>query len=88
MSKIAVGNGGGRGGAATAITIALILMASPAILITDAFAAPISNEDCKDIQFRRIGIVSLFDESRQHNNNRDFAGGVLCENGLLQRQRR
>jgi hypothetical protein len=50
MSNIAVGNGG-RGGAATAITIALLLMASPAILITNAFAAPISNEDCKDIQF-------------------------------------
>ena len=53
MSNIAVGNGG-RGGAATAITIALLLMASPAILITDAFAAPISNEDCKDIQFRAL----------------------------------
>jgi len=53
MSNITVGNGG-RGGAATAITIALILMASPAILITDAFAAPISNEDCKDIQFRAL----------------------------------
>jgi hypothetical protein len=53
MSNIAVGNGG-RGGVATAITIALILMASPAILITDAFAAPISNEDCKDIQFRAL----------------------------------
>jgi hypothetical protein len=53
MSNIAVGNGG-RGGAATAITIALILMASPAILITDAFAAPVSNEDCKDIQFRAL----------------------------------
>jgi hypothetical protein len=54
MSNIAVGNGGGRGGAATAITIALILMASPAILITDAFGAPIRNEDCKDIQFRAL----------------------------------
>jgi hypothetical protein len=54
MSNIAVGNGGGRGGAATAITIALILMASPAILITNAFAAPISNEDCKDIQSRAL----------------------------------
>jgi hypothetical protein len=53
MSNIAVGNGG-RGGAATAITIALLLMASPAILITNAFAAPISNEDCKDIQFRAL----------------------------------
>ena len=53
MSNIAVGNGG-RGGAATAITIALILMASPAILTTDTFAAPISNKDCKDIQFRAL----------------------------------
>jgi hypothetical protein len=50
MSNIAVRNGG-RGGPATAITIALILMASPAILITDAFATPMSNKDCKDIQF-------------------------------------
>ena len=54
MSNITVGKNGGRGGPATAITIALILMASPAILITDAFAAPISNEDCKDIQFRAL----------------------------------
>ena len=53
MSNIAVRNGG-RGGAATAITIALLLMASPAILITNAFAAPISNEECKDIQFRAL----------------------------------
>jgi hypothetical protein len=53
MSNIAVGNGG-RGGAATAITVALILMASPAILTTDAFAAPISNKDCKDTQFRAL----------------------------------
>jgi hypothetical protein len=55
MSNIAVGNGGGRGAAATAITVALILMASPAILTTtEAFAAPISNKDCKDIQFRAL----------------------------------
>jgi hypothetical protein len=53
MSNIAVGNGG-RGSAATAITVALILMASPAILTTEAFAAPISNKDCKDIQFRAL----------------------------------
>jgi hypothetical protein len=53
MSNIIVGNGG-RGGAATAITVALILMASPAILTTDAFAAPISNKDCKDTQFRAL----------------------------------
>lgn len=53
MSNIAVGNGG-RGGAATAITVALILVASPAILTTDAFAAPISNKDCKDTQFRAL----------------------------------
>ena len=53
MSNIAVGNGG-RGGAATAITVVQILMASPAILTTDAFAAPISNKDCKDIQFHAL----------------------------------
>lgn len=53
MSNIAVGNGG-RGGAATAITVALILMASPAILTTDAFASPISDKDCKDTQFRAL----------------------------------
>jgi hypothetical protein len=53
MSNSAVGNGG-RGGAATAIIVALILMASPAILTTDAFAAPISNMDCKDTQFRAL----------------------------------
>jgi hypothetical protein len=52
MSNIIAGNGA-RGGAATAITVALILMASsPAIVTTEAFAAPISNKDCKDIQFR------------------------------------
>jgi hypothetical protein len=57
MSNISVGNGGRRGGAAaTAITVSLILilMASPVILTTTttkAFAAPISNKDCKDIQF-------------------------------------
>jgi hypothetical protein len=53
MSNIAVGNGG-RGGAVTAITVALILMASPAILTTDAFVAPISNKDCNDTQFRAL----------------------------------
>ena len=56
MSNIIVGNGG-RGRAATAITVALILMmvSSPAILATtEAFAAPISNKDCKDIQFRAL----------------------------------
>jgi hypothetical protein len=60
MSNIIAGNGGsGRGvAAATAITVALILMmiSSPAILATtttEAFAAPLkSKKDCKDIQFR------------------------------------
>jgi hypothetical protein len=56
MSNIIAGDGGsGRGGAARAITVALILMmaSSPAILTTtEAFAAPISNKDCTDIQFR------------------------------------
>jgi hypothetical protein len=61
MSNIAVGNGGGRGSAATAITVALILMASPAILTTtEAFAAPISNKDCKDIQFRTFESSSFY----------------------------
>ena len=61
MSNVIAGNRGGRGGAAiTAITVALILilMASPVILMTttqEAFAAPISNKDCKDIQFRPFG---------------------------------
>jgi hypothetical protein len=35
------------------VTIALVLMA-PAILMTGAFAAPIKNNDCKDIQFQPI----------------------------------
>jgi hypothetical protein len=51
MSNIIVGNCG-RGGAATAITVALILMASPAILMTEAFAAPKIDKGCKDIQFQ------------------------------------
>ncbi len=61
VSNIIVGNGG-CGSAATAITVALILMASsPAILTTEAFAAPINNKDCKDMQFqplRPIGTTS------------------------------
>jgi hypothetical protein len=53
MSNIITGNSGGRGSAATAITVALILMASsPAILTTEAFAAPIIDKSCKDIQFQ------------------------------------
>ena len=58
MSNIIAGNGGGgRGCAATAaITVAaliLMVVSSPAILsTTEAFAAPISNKDCEDIQFR------------------------------------
>jgi hypothetical protein len=51
MSNIRVGNCG-RGGAATAITVSLILMASPAILMTGAFAAPKIDKGCKDIQFQ------------------------------------
>lgn len=53
MSNIIVGNGS-RGHVVAAITVALILMASSAILTTEAFAAPISNKDCKDIQFRAL----------------------------------
>jgi hypothetical protein len=56
MSNIIAGIGR-RGAAATVITVALILMASPVILSTtqEASAAPISNKDCKDIQFRPFG---------------------------------
>ena len=56
MSNIIVGNGS-RSAAVTAITLALILMASPVLLATatnEAFAAPLnlkSKNDCKDIQF-------------------------------------
>ena len=53
MSNIIVGNGG-RGRAVTAITVALILMASSAILTTEAFAASTSNKYCKDIQFQTL----------------------------------
>jgi hypothetical protein len=61
MSNISVRNGG-RGCAATAIAVTLILMtASPAILTTtDAFADPISNKDCKDIQFRTFESASYY----------------------------
>ena len=53
MSNIIVGNGG-RGRVVTAITVALILMASSAILTTEAFAASKSNKYCKDIQFQTL----------------------------------
>jgi hypothetical protein len=62
MSNIMVGNGG-RGCAVTAITVALILMmaSSPAILTTtEASAAPKSNKDCTDIQFRAFESVSYY----------------------------
>jgi hypothetical protein len=68
MSNIIAGNGG-RGCAATAITVALILMASsPAILTTtqEAFAAPISNKDCKDIQFRPYESSSFYSKQADH----------------------
>jgi hypothetical protein len=61
MSNIIAGNAGGRGAAATAITVALILMASsPAILTTEAFAAPKSNKDCKDIPFLTFESSSFY----------------------------
>jgi hypothetical protein len=53
MSNIIVGNGG-RGRVVTAITVALILMVSSAILTTEAFAASKSNKYCKDIQFQTL----------------------------------
>jgi hypothetical protein len=60
MSNIAVGNGG-RGVAATAIAVTLILMAaSPAILTTDAFAASGGSEYCNDIQFRTFESASYY----------------------------
>ena len=62
MSNIIAGIGGGRGCAATAITVALILMASsPAILTTtEASAASGGNEYCNDIQFRSLESVSYY----------------------------
>jgi hypothetical protein len=58
MSSIIAGNGG-RSVAATAIAVTLILMAaSPAILTTNAFAAPTSIKDCGDIQFRSLASVN------------------------------
>ena len=55
MSKIIAGNGGRGVAAATAITVALILMvvSSPAILAQQQkhLQPLISNKDCKDIQF-------------------------------------
>ena len=67
MSSIIAGNGG-RGVAATAIAVTLILMAaSPAILTTtQAFAAPISNKDCKDIQFRPYESSSFYSKQPDH----------------------
>jgi hypothetical protein len=53
VSNIIVGNGG-RGGAATAITVALILMALPAISMKGAFAVSPGNEYCNDIQFHPL----------------------------------
>lgn len=61
MSSIIVGNGGGRGRAATAITVALILMALPAILITtEASKASGGSEYCNDIQFRTFESASYY----------------------------
>ena len=86
MSKIRAGNGGRGVAAATAITVALILMvvSSPAILATtEAFAAPISNKDCKDIQFGTFeqGFAS------KHSGKTVTIGTsqdeVLCDNRLL-----
>ena len=67
MSSIIAGNSG-RGVAATAIAVTLILMAaSPAILTTtQAFAAPISNKDCKDIQFRPYESSSFYSKQPDH----------------------
>jgi hypothetical protein len=55
MSNIIAGNGG-RGAAATAITIALILMTSSPAILTTTEATTISggNAYCNDIQFRTL----------------------------------
>ena len=64
MSNIIAGNGGGRGCAATAITVALILMmasSSPAILTTtEASKASGGSEYCNDIQFRTFESASYY----------------------------
>ena len=61
MSNIIAGNGG-RGCAATAITVALILMvSSPAILTTtEASKASGGSEYCNDIQFRTFESSSYY----------------------------
>ena len=72
MSNIIAGNGGRGGAAATAITVALILilMASPVILTTTtttkAFAAPLSDKDCKDIQFHPLESSSFYSAKADH----------------------
>jgi Ca2+-binding RTX toxin-like protein len=62
MSNIIAGNGGGRGAAAIAITVALILMASlPAILTTtEASTATGGNEYCNDIQYRTFESATYY----------------------------
>ena len=61
MSNIIAGNGGGRGAVATAITVALVLMASPAILTTtEASTASGISEYCKGIQFRTFESSSYY----------------------------
>lgn len=61
MSSIIVGNEGGRGRTATAITVALILMALPAILTTtEASKASGGSEYCNDIQFRTFESASYY----------------------------
>ena len=62
MSNIIAGNGG-RGCAATAITVALILMmaSSPAILTTtEASTASGGSEYCNDIQFRTFESATYY----------------------------
>jgi hypothetical protein len=61
MSNIIAGNGG-RGCAAAAITVALILMASLPAILTTTEASTISggNEYCNDIQFRTFESSSYY----------------------------
>ena len=63
MSNIIAGNGGRRGCAATAITVALILVmaSSPAILTTtEASTTSGGNAYCNDIQFRTFESASYY----------------------------
>ncbi len=86
MSNIIAGNGG-RGCAATAITVALILMmvSSPAILTTtEASTTSGGNAYCNDIQFRTFESATYYsklaDDTITIETSQDE---VLCGHRLL-----